>query len=206
MDRPNFDHVLEVMAAKGYPIREPEGQEIRLNIAGVRGNDRESNKFDDWLIAFYRDGAGGPWITRPAPATTDPGLPYRLKPMNHRGTAILLPGHYHASHCTGSHRGTNGFVQEGFTPVKIALDNNLDGILDIEGMQVIEGWFGINLHGPHSVDNVDYSSAGCQVWQQREMVEYAYRVAQAGVGVTDPRFPGRQFQGYTLITEADLAA
>ena len=204
MDQPSLDQVMEVMRAKGYPIHEPDSQEIRINIVGIRSDDREANTYDDWIFTFYRESKGGMWMNSPEPATCDPGLVYRLNPMNARGTAILKPGHYPGAYCLGSHRGTNAYVQEGYTPVTIYLDVNRDGMLDTYGMQEITGWYGINLHGPYSVDTVDYSSAGCQVWEQRHAVEHAYRLGQASVGREDARFPGRKFFDYTLITEADL--
>jgi hypothetical protein len=154
--------ILRVMHQKGYVVyTEPH----RLNIVGVRDPNPVSNSFDDAIHLFFKDEAGN-WIVKKNPATTDAGRTYLLKPMNSKGTAILVPGQYVDSHKLGLHRGQyTALVQQ--KPVTVMRDNSQDDRLDFKAPLRETGLFGINIHratASGTSRTVDSWSAGCQVF------------------------------------------
>ena len=70
-----------------------------LNIIGVRknNNNKVTNLYDDCLVLIYNTPTGKN-VRQVYNITTEPGTYYMtIKPMNKKGTAILVPGQYRAT-------------------------------------------------------------------------------------------------------------
>lgn len=131
--------------------------------------------------------------------TTTPGLPWLLKPMNTKGTAILKPGQYVDTYALGFH-GRGNFRHEALIqvlPVEVFRDNNKDDKIDLKGHD--RGVFGINIHRASPwwdvTEQIDSYSAGCQVFQKKSDFEDFIRICK------DSKL--NRFT-YTLINENQL--
>ncbi len=112
-----LDYIKRLYQEKDYPISEG------VNICGIRADDQISEAFNDVIIAFKDNNF------KAFSATTDPGLYYRLNPINVEGTAILPNGFHHNIWGEGKHRGKyNALVQQGVCCV--IRDNNKDDVLN----------------------------------------------------------------------------
>ena len=195
MNSPNVDSVLTVMTSKGYPFFDTG----LINLVGIRTDDMEANKFNDFITCFYK--FDGMWSFFPFPGTTDPGTFWRLNPdPNVSGTAILKPGYYPNSHFVGLHKGYEALQQK--QPVTVYRDANRDAKLDVTGMKEDTGIFGINLHRANEAApsvQVDKWSAGCQVLQDPDHFTFMMRLCKRSIG----RF-GNSFS-YGLLEEKDFA-
>lgn len=134
-----------------------------LNLIGIRTKDQQSDSFNDWMcVLFYIDDEP---VFFKFSITTDPGLYYRLNPINNKGVAIVKAGQYLGVWCTGFHKGQYaGLVQK--KPITVYRDNNKDDHIDI-GVPTDKGFHGINCH--RSIANgisekIGRWSAGCQVF------------------------------------------
>ncbi len=82
-----LEEIIEVYKRKNYKIFD-NSMPYNLNLGGIRTNDMNPNKCNDWIFCFYKDESGEQqfhcW-----PATTDPGLYYLQYPLYKKGTAIL---------------------------------------------------------------------------------------------------------------------
>jgi hypothetical protein len=171
-----------------------------LNIIGFRRNRPEArfrNLFDDLIGIICADHPGGPLQMEAWPATTDPGSFYLHNPMNPHGCAIVVPGQYRRLWQLGWHHGDAAFVQS--SPVKVFRDVNRDTMLDLDGVPIEEGLFGIDGH--HAGDNslhVDRWSAGCQVWKRRKDHDRALELGHAQVGAHPTWF----YFTYTVLDTA----
>jgi hypothetical protein len=86
--------------------------------------------------------------------------------MRESGTAILCPGQYVETYALGLFKGYTALKQ--VKEVKVYRDNNLDDKVDINGMVIEAGLFGIHIHRAGWMSKtVGLSSAGCQVFQSR---------------------------------------
>lgn len=163
--------IITVMSKKGYPVFDTDDSPFNLNLIAIRNSDRVSNEFNDSLYVLYKH--LGRWSSLQYAITTDPGLVYRNKPINQKGTAIVLPGFYKGLWKLGLHKGKyKALVQA--APVNVARDNNKDHILDINNAPIVEaGFFGINCHksGRGTTELVNYYSAGCIVHSDNERYE-----------------------------------
>lgn len=130
-----------------------------LNIVGFRSRLSRPDYFDDTIAIYYQHKQK--WAAHFFSATTLPGKPSLLKPMNSKGTAILRPGQYRYK--LGLHKGKyEALVQAG--PVQVFRDNNTDLLYDLDAATVEEGYFGINIHKASlGAKLVGPNSAGCQV-------------------------------------------
>lgn len=137
-----------------------------LNIVGLRSNSTESNRFDDEIHVFYKEGNGG-WAYHIFPATTDPGTFWLNNPSYPTGTAILHQGQFQDAYEIGLHRGQySALVQR--KPVTVIRDYDRDALLDFSNGVKQTGLFGINIHRADSSGTTKYInkySAGCQVFQ-----------------------------------------
>eukprot|EP00899_Mesostigma_viride_P016519 jgi/Mesvir1/24869/Mv22102-RA.1 len=191
-----LENVKRAFARKGYTWFE-EGT-YNLNIFGVRCKSTSADKFDDYICVAFRDSRGVVVLKR-WKATTDPGLHYLKNPVNHKGTAILVPDQYRGAFTVGKHANLYAaLIQTG--PVKVWRDNNGDATLDMRG-QTETGVFGINIHrsDPYGhASAVGKHSAGCQVFMRvadfQEFMTLVHKGSKWGKTYT-----------YTLITEADLS-
>lgn len=190
----NIETVKKAMQGQGYVIF--ESGDYNLNIVGIRTNDNESNRFNDWLCLFYKvDGHENFHIF---PFTTDPGVYWRKNPMNVKGTGIMAPGQYRGLWELGLHQGRYGaFVQ--VKPALIYRDNNGDGKLDFTNPH----WDinGFNLHRANEEKRstfVDKWSAGCQVVADPNDHDIAHALGEKSASIWGNSFT------YTLLVEADF--
>lgn len=151
----NFIKLFEVL---NYPVlRKEEGEPYNLNIVGVRNKFSRVNHFDDSINIYYE--GEHEWVHKEYQATTYPGIPSLLKPVNFKGSAILMPGQY--SYKKGKHKGKyEALVQDG--PVTVYRDNTKDLIYNLVNTE--SGYFGINIHkASFGAKLVGPESYGCQV-------------------------------------------
>lgn len=172
--------------------------DMSLNIVGIRSKDVESNAFNDFMtVSFINNGQP---VILTFPCTTDPGTHYREKPMNAKGTAIVVPGQYRGLWQLGMHQGRyEALTQKG--PVNVYRDDNKDTILDFDDATMSNGHFGINLHRAnenHASIQVDKWSAGCQVVADPNEFYCLMCLARLSAGKYGNSFT------YTLIEEGDL--
>jgi hypothetical protein len=172
MNKPSFNDVKKALRSKGYPIFGNRDFDItlfgiRTNIGGATGQSLQTDKFDDWLGAIWREHGSMQMVI--VEATTDPGLAILKSPVNSAGTAIMVPDHYKGLWTQGRHsKITNAFRQSG--NVTVWRDRDRDNYLDM-GPSVkketgSDMW--INLHPATyrvggSASQVGRWSAGCQV-------------------------------------------
>ena len=163
------DQYRQALTDKGYAFF--ENGDLNLNIIGVRNDSGDASKFDDSINVIYK--LEGEWVVDVYPVTTEPGtsiLRRPLKEVEHKGTAILVPGQYRSTYKIDWHgnseKGHVALCQRG-GKVKVWRDNNRDTTPDYHGPED-EGWYGINIHKHRGSDarvNTGGSSAGCQVFQ-----------------------------------------
>lgn len=217
--------VIDTLKNKGYAVYENDSKPFNLNLVGVRNSDRISNKFNDILCAFYK--YHGQWIYREYDITTDPGIIYRIKPINDKGTAIIFPGQYNGMWQLGLHKGKYpALIQK--KPCTVIRDNNKDSILDVTvpnyatirkstGLGYIQndylddngnvvfttqtGMFGINCHksGVGNTIDVNYYSAGCVVFADNVKFEDEFLDICNGASNSF----GNSFT-FTLISDVDI--
>jgi hypothetical protein len=131
--------------------------------------------------------------------TTEPGLPWLLKPFNQKGAAILKPGQYIDAYTLGFH-GKGRFRHEALIqvlPVEVYRDNNKDDRHDFVGSD--KGLFGLNIHRASPwfdiTETIDTFSAGCQVFRSKSEFEEFINLC---------KLSGQKRFTYTLINENDL--
>jgi hypothetical protein len=161
--KPNeLNTLLTLMRNYGYEIKE---RPYELNIVGVRTDNWEANKFDDFIFVFWKDDKGN-WQGNKNPATTDPGTYYLKNPMMAQGTAILKKGQYKDTYALGVHRGSHPALIQ-IKPVTVIRDFDRDNRLSYDSIRSTTGLFGINIHRANRTGltiNVNDHSAGCQVF------------------------------------------
>ena len=180
---------------KGYTFF--ESGDYNLNIIGVRNSSGDASKFDDFLNMFYK--VRGNWIWDCFQITTEPGWKILKRPINEKGTAILVPDQYRGAYKIDIHKTYPALCQRGGT-VKVWRDNNRDSEPDYVGPED-EGWYGINIHkhsGPDTRTDTGGSSAGCQVFKSTRDFDRFMKVCN-----TSKNRWGNKFT-YTLIEEKDL--
>ena len=197
MKAPSIIAIINAMKMKGYRVFDnPNGHD--LNIVGIRSRVRRANKFDDFIIVFYR--LDEQWCYMAFPATTDPGVYWLEHPLSKLGTAILKPGQYRSAYKIFKHRGKyDALIQR--KPVVVLRDPNCDTYLDVDRATEETGLFGINIHcaaWEGKSIQVDKWSAGCQVVQDWYDFQILMALAQAGA-----KKYGNSFT-YTLLNEEDL--
>ena len=175
-------------------------KKLNLNIVGVRRDNVETNKFDDFIVVIYKDN-NLKQVCKVYPATTDPGKHWLENPINPKGTAVLIPGQYRSTWRLGRHQDKyEALVQ--WKKVMVWRDSNRDDIIDYESFNTInEGYFGINIHrsNPYTESYlVNKWSAGCQVFQNIEDYKEFMELCRSSA-----KLYGNSFS-YTLITEQDL--
>lgn len=191
--------VIEVLQKKKYKIFLSDEKPCNLNIIGIRNNNSEVDKFNDWLILFWR--RSGIFYLGAYPITTLPGKYYLInKLLNKKGAAILVPGQYQGAYQIRKHRGKyDALVQ--VKPVKVYRDGNKDYKFDFVVTSIDTGLFGMNIHRAYKkgkAPKVGRTSAGCQVFQCtkdfHEFMHYCHSSSDAW---------GNSFT-YTLLEEDDF--
>ena len=171
--------------------------DYNLNIIGVRNSSGAADKFDDTMNVMYK--IDGEWVVDTYVITTEPGPRILRRPINQKGTAILVPDQYVGTYIIGTHKTYTALVQRGGT-VKVWRDDNRDSIADYTGDHD-EGWYGINIHkhaGADDRENTGGVSAGCQVFQSSK----DFHEFMETCDVSRDKW-GNSFT-YTLIEENDL--
>ncbi|NIB44776.1 hypothetical protein HBA55_34670 [Pseudomaricurvus alkylphenolicus] len=190
----SYDSIRNALLSKGY--RFFDDGDYNLNLVGIRGADKHSNQFNDWLTVSFR--SGGQRMMFAFLCTTDPGLYWRAHPANVLGTAIVRPGQYPGLWRLGKHQGRYpALVQCGL--ITVYRDNDRDSQLDSEVKET--GLFGINCHRATPVGEstmVDRWSAGCQVLASAADFDILMALCRKAAVKWGERF------SYTLIEEADL--
>ena len=184
--------------SKGYAFF--ENGDYNLNIVGVRNESGDATKFDDFINLLYK--VGGEWVCDIYPATTEPGMNILKRPINSKGTAILVPGQYRSTYKIDTHGGKRKYTAlcQRSGKVRVWRDDNRDSTPDYVGPED-EGMYGINIHRQFGSDEREYTggvSAGCQVFQSSkdfyEFMDTCNKSADKW---------GNSFT-YTLIGEQDL--
>lgn len=134
--------IKKVLAKKNYLFFE-NGQ-YNLNLIGIRTKGTTAGKYDDYMVAIYKDNSDK-WVLYHWNITTDAGTHWLKNPMNRKGTALLVPAQYRSTWTIGLHQGKYKALTQ-LKPVKVYRDNNRDAILDYNNATIDEGMFGINIH------------------------------------------------------------
>jgi hypothetical protein len=161
-----------------------------LNIIGVRKKN-----------VIYRND-DKEWEVLSAAATTDPGSTTLFKPLNRKGTAILVPGQYRGSHKIDLHAGKYAALRQTGAKVKVWRDDDKDSILDMDDSKIEEGYFGINIHRASRRGEtalVNSYSAGCQVFQAIADFREFMELCETGALKFTNNFT------YTLLEEEDFS-
>ena len=160
--------IIDYMLAQNYKVFVGAG---KFNIVYLEGANADGtpnadtpNHFNDRRLVIEIGANGVPVIVGNWLATTEPGRPYTVNPMNRKGAARVAFGQYRAWQ-VGSHgrsRPHEALVQTG-GPVTVHRDFNKDFIRT--GDKLDTGYFGINQHHGYDlpVNNVSTASAGCLV-------------------------------------------
>ena len=195
----SVDHILKVLKRKKYKIFD-KNLAYNVNIVGIRSLTSVPNNFDDTLILFFR-GYDKEWILKSYPITTDPGLPYLLKPLNPKGAAILCEGQYLNTYKLDIHNGKYLALCQRLGDVKVFRDSNKNNILEWDQSNTETGMFGINIHKGDAWGITKYvskHSAGCQVFQNIEHFNEFIHICQKSAQLYGNKFT------YTLINEKDF--
>lgn len=160
------DYFLDVAARAGLPIFfQKTGRPLNLNLVGWRNRLARVNEFDDFLAVYWQEGSK--WREKVYEGTTLPGKPWLLQPMNKRGTAILVPGHYPSVYTLGYYHGSKALLQTG--NFKVYRDSNRDSEFNLDPATIEVGKFGMHMHKAGVLTKVvGLSSAGCQVFRRAE--------------------------------------
>src|SRR3989344_839304 len=161
-----MQNLISILRSKGYQVYDKPYQ---LNIISVRGNETDSNRFDDRMFVLFKNDKNR-WEQYSYNITTDPGTYWLKNPLQVDGTAILKQGQYVNAYQIGLHRGQyKALVQR--KVVTVIRDYDRNALLDFNNGRESKGLFGINIHRAsiHGVTKtVGKWSAGCQVFEKNE--------------------------------------
>jgi hypothetical protein len=188
----------------GYKLND-DSKGFNPNILGIRTKEVDSNTFNDWLIVWDNKGYFEKYM-----ATTDPGVYWRVHPMNVEGVGMMVEGQYIDHYVLGLHKGEYEALVEA-TQVEAYRDNDKDTKLSNKSGKKSKGKFGMNIHRAnlegYGSKLVDKWSAGCQVLanytSRREgkvVIEWVHFLTSMRkcVPANNGKFT------YTLICEVDL--
>lgn len=197
----NLEEIQNVFKKKGYVMFT---KPYDLNIFGIRSENSQSDKFDDWLGFWCAENGGTTFHI--FPATTDPGKHWLLTPMQSGGTAIMVPGQYRGLYKKGFHKLYPALEQKGMA--KYVRDNNKDTTLDFDlyrdpikaAKNVFSDNIKSNIHKAGFFSTlVGKWSAACQVTQKTSdfdlLMSYVDKQIEAELG--------NSFT-YTLLEENDF--
>lgn len=175
-DKVTAKGTLKVLRHYGLKVFTDSSKNFNLNIVNIRSDATTSGKFDDIQIVVWMYDKTIKYMK--FVVTTDPGIPYLLRPLNKHGAAIIVPGQYEGVWQLGKHKGQyDALIQ--VNPIDVYRDDDLDAIakyITLEevasdanyGFKINNGLFGINCHRASSIgikEYVGYYSAGCVVHQ-----------------------------------------
>ena len=195
------EDVEAALSRKGYAFFDGD-KKYNLNIIGIRNSSHDPDKFDDTMLVIYRN-EDKEWEVLNYEITTEPGPRILRKPINPKGTAVLVPGQYRSTYVIGTHGGKFRHIalcQRG-GKVKVWRDTDLDSKPESKNMEVDEGMYGINIHRharPNEKEYVNGSSAGCQVFKDSKEFAEFLEICNKSADLYGNSFT------YTLIEEEDL--
>ena len=194
------DQFFSAMKKKGY-VTFDGNKKFNLNIIGVRSDSHDATKFDDLMVVIYRD-EDKEWTVNSYQITTDPGPSILRKPINKKGTAILVPDQYRGTWKIGPHGKTRyTALTQRLGQVKVYRDDDKDRKLDMDSITIDEGYFGINIHkhaSSYEREFVKGASAGCQVFKITEEFNEFMELCHISADLFENSFT------YTLLDEKDL--
>ena len=192
----NFKNAL---SKKGHAFFERGN--YNLNIIGVRNNSGSADTFDDFINVIYK--VNGNWQVDTYPATTEPGTKILQRPINKKGTAILVPNQYRGVYKIDTHGGKRKYTAlcQRHGEVEVWRDDNKNSKPDCVGPKD-KGFYGINIHRQWGSDEREYTggvSAGCQVFQSSRDFYQFMDTCNKAADLWENKF------SYTLIEEKDLS-
>jgi len=194
------DRFFAAMKGKGF-VTFDNNKKYNLNIIGVRSSAHDATKFDDLMVVIYRDD-DKEWTVNSYEITTDPGPNILRKPINKKGTAILVPDQYRGTWKIGPHGKTRyTALTQRLGKVKVFRDNDKDRNLEMEESSIDEGYFGINIHkhgSSYEREFVRGASAGCQVFKNTKDFNEFMELCHVSADIFENSFT------YTLLEEKDL--
>ena len=195
------DQFFAAMEKKGYATFDGNTK-YNLNIISVRNSSHDPDKFDDMMAVIYR-GKDKEWVVNSYEITTEPGPSILRRPLNAKGTAILVPDQYRSTYKIDVHGGKTRYVAlcQRLGKVKVYRDDDKDTKIDIDDSTIDEGMFGINIHrhaGPDEREYVRGASAGCQVFKNNADFREFMALCNKSAELFDNSFT------YTLLDEKDL--
>lgn len=195
------DRFFLAMKDKGY-VTFDGNLKYNLNIIGVRSIFRDAARFDDLMVVIYR-GDDKEWAVNSYELTTDPGPNILRRPLNAKGTAILVPGQYRSTYKIDVHGGKSRYIAlcQRLGKVKVYRDDDKDVKLEMDSGTIDEGMFGINIHRHAGSDEREYvrgASAGCQVFKNNADFREFMVLCNKSAELFDNSFT------YTLLDEKDI--
>lgn len=177
-----------------------ERGDYNINIISVRNSSGDASRFDDFMNVVYK--IGGEWVVDSYVITTEPGTSILRRPINKKGTAILVPDQYRSTYKIDTHGGKRKYsaLCQRKGPVSVWRDGNKDGKADPVGPKD-KGFFGINIHRQWGPDEREYTggvSAGCQVFQSSKDFYEFMDTCNTSADKYSNSFT------YTLIDESDF--
>lgn len=128
--------VASTLIANGMKVFMDDSKRYNLNIVNIRSKETKAGKFDDLQVVFWFENSKIKY--KKFVVTTDPGVPYLLKPLTSRGTAIVVPGQYKGVWRIGKHRGKyDALVQRG--ELLVFRDNDKNSIIDYRTLKQFNG-------------------------------------------------------------------
>ena len=190
----------KALLSKGYAFF--ENGNYNINIVGVRNDSGKADTFDDFINVIYK--INDEWCVDTYPATTEPGTNILRRPINKKGTAILVPNQYRGVYKIDTHGGKRKYTAlcQRNGEVEVWRDDNRNATPDCIGPKD-KGFYGINIHRQWGSDEREYTggvSARCQVFQNSS---HFYQFMETCNKAADKW--GNSFT-YTLIMEGDLNA
>lgn len=151
-----------ILNKKGHIFH--ESGDYKLNMIGIRSNNRLTNAFDDVMHLLYK--VNGSWIHKIYKITTDPGRDYLVGSKTKSfGAAILVPGQYR--YRIGKHKETYVALNP-IDGCDVYRDKNKDEIYDFDKTTISpKKNYAINIHRSNpnrKSTEVNDWSAGCQVF------------------------------------------
>ena len=195
------EHFFSAMKKKGYATFDGSAK-YNLNIISTRNGSHDATKFDDLMVVIYRDD-DKEWVVNSYELTTDPGPNILRRPLNAKGTAILVPGQYRGTYKIDVHGGKTKYVAlcQRLGKVKVYRDDDKDTKLEMDPSTIDEGMFGINIHRHAGADEREYvrgASAGCQVFKNNADFREFMALCNKSAELFTNSFT------YTLLDEKDL--
>ena len=195
------ERFFSAMEKKGYATFDGSAK-YNLNIISTRNGSHDATKFDDLMVVIYRDD-DKEWVVNSYELTTDPGPNILRRPLNAKGTAILVPGQYRGTYKIDVHGGKTKYVAlcQRLGKVKVYRDDDKDTKLEMDPSTIDEGMFGINIHRHAGADEREYvrgASAGCQVFKNNADFREFMALCNKSAELFTNSFT------YTLLDEKDL--